>query len=225
MDASEYQPMNLDAENDARHVDSRPEPVEAESTRPGESDQSLLRRTREGEGDAATALYYRYARRLQQLAQRQVGTDLQARVDPESIVQSVFRTFFRRVSEGQYEVPAGDELWKLLLVMALNKIRSKATFHRASKRNVEQTLSLDAAAGTDPGVHSEDEAHWILKLTIDEILERMPDSHRQVVLYRIEGHQVEEIAEKTQKSKRTVERLLQKFRQSLEAEVRGGEEG
>src|SRR2546428_2278489 len=86
------------------------------------SDRSLLGRIRRGQKDAATVLYMRYAERLRALAVAQCSPGLAKRVEPDDIVQSVFRTFFRRVTQGQYDVPAGEELWKLLLVMALNKI-------------------------------------------------------------------------------------------------------
>src|SRR4051812_37943280 len=86
---------------------SEPEPA---------SDRSLLRQFRQGEKDAPTELYLRYAARLRALAEKQSGADLARRVDPEDIVQSVFRTFFRRAAHGQYDVPQGEEIWKLLLV-------------------------------------------------------------------------------------------------------------
>ncbi len=53
-----------------------------------------------------------------------MAPDLAGRVDADDIVQSVFRTFFRRVAKGDYEVPDGEELWKLFLVIALNKVRT-----------------------------------------------------------------------------------------------------
>ncbi len=108
------------------------------------SDRSLLRRFRSGEQDAATEIYVRYARRLQALAARQAGADLASRFDPEDVVQSVFRTFFRRASAGYYEAPAGEELWRLLLVLSLHKVRDLATHHRAQKRDVGRTWSVDA---------------------------------------------------------------------------------
>ena len=72
----------------------------ADRTNPEPSDGSLLRRFRVGEQDAATRLYLRYANRLHGLASKQTGPELQTRLDPEGIVQSVFRTFFRRAKEG-----------------------------------------------------------------------------------------------------------------------------
>jgi RNA polymerase sigma-70 factor (ECF subfamily) len=76
----------------------------------GPTDESLLFRFQRGQSDAATALYLRYAKRLHALVSKQRGADLAARVDPEDIVQSVFRTFFRRAAAGHYVVPQGDEL-------------------------------------------------------------------------------------------------------------------
>ena len=105
------------------------------------SDSSLIRRFRAGEDDAATKLYKRYAERLQRLAQRNTALDLTRRFDAEDVVQSVFRTFFRRVRTGLYDLPAGDELWRLLLVISLNKIRTLAVFHRAQKRSVGSTVA------------------------------------------------------------------------------------
>src|SRR5215831_12425756 len=115
----------------------------SEDTAGGEraSDRSLLRRFQGGQLDAATQLYLRYASRLHALAAAQCGSDLATRVDPEDIVQSVFRTFFRRAAQGHYDVPEEEELWKLFLVIALHKIRDTASYHRAAKRDVAATTT------------------------------------------------------------------------------------
>ena len=156
----------------------------------GPSDRSLLRRLQSGQADAATLLYLRYADRLHALAAAQCGADLAARVDPEDIVQSVFRTFFRRAAEGQYDVPEGEEIWKLLLVIALHKIRSAGDFHRAARRDVRRTASgaaydraLEAAGGRD------EVALTVLCLVIDEILYALPSGHRPIIERRIEGYE------------------------------------
>ena len=108
------------------------------------SDQSLLRRIQSGHSDASTQLYMRYARRLQALVASKSSPDLARRVDAEDIVQSVFRTFFRRAALGDYSVPEGEQLWKLLLVIALNKVRAVGAHHRAAKRDVRQTVGGEA---------------------------------------------------------------------------------
>jgi RNA polymerase sigma-70 factor (ECF subfamily) len=182
------------------------------------SDASLLRRFQAGEEDAATDLYHRYAARLLNLAAAQTSSDLKQRVDPEDIVQSVFRTFFRRASLGEYDVPDGDELWKLFLVIALNKIRAVGTYHKAAKRDVRQTTG-DETSTNAAAVTPDDVAYRTLQMTIGELLAPLPDVHQEIIRMRIDGHEVTEIAGKVGRAKRSVERILQEFRQRLQGQI------
>ena len=180
------------------------------------TDSLLLRRFRGGEADAATELYLRYAERLRALAAGQASAALRRRVDPDDIVQSVFRTFFRRAALGQYEVPSGDDLWKLFLVIGLNKVRKAGAHHTAAKRDVRQTAGgaeYDRAVDATPG--ADEEALAALRLTIAEVLDPLPPSHREIIDLRIAGHEVADIAASTGRSKRSVERILQEFRRQL----------
>jgi RNA polymerase sigma-70 factor (ECF subfamily) len=187
------------------------------------SDRSLLKRFRGGQLDAATALYLRYADRLHELARRQASPDLGTRFDPEDIVQSVFRTFFRRAAQGYYDVPEGEELWKLFLVITLNKIRATGAYHRAAKRDVRATVTgaaFDQAVATRS---SHDEASLTaLRLVIEELLASLPESQRPIIELRIEGYEVAEIARRMKRAKRSVERILQSFRQRLNALLQEG---
>ena len=177
------------------------------------SDRTLLRRFRTGEPDAATELYVRYADRLQALAQAQTSDQLSSRFDPEDVVQSVFRTFFRRASEGFYDVPPGQQLWQLLLVLALNKVRALGVHHRAKKRDVGRTAG---SAGLEAYRGARDETPMrVLSMVIDEVVGELSAVQQQMIQLRIEGHEISQIAEQTQRSKRTVERVLQKLRQRL----------
>lgn len=182
-----------------------------------ESDRTLLNRYRRGEADAATELYFRYAERLRKLARAKASTELQREIDAEDMIQSVFRTFFRRAADGQYDLPEGDELWRLLLVIGLNKIRSLAIYHHAEKRNLDKKIVGESAeiAFLEQG-DSDHVALSILKMTIDEMLVLMPPDYREIVDLRIAGYGVAEIAEKSGRAKRSVERILKEFRQKLD---------
>lgn len=177
------------------------------------TDASLLVRFQTGESNAATELYKRYADRLLNLASARLTPDLKRRLDPEDIVQSVFRTFFRRAALGQYEVPNGEDIWKLFLVIGLNKIRKVAIHHHAAKRDLRMTTGGEVAeqAGCDDG----DIALTALRMTIDELLAPLPRSYREIVELRIEQHEVAEIAARTNRSKRSVERILREFQDRL----------
>ena len=178
------------------------------------TDASLMRRFRGGDDDAATQLYLRYAGRLRAMAAAQSASELASRFDPEDIVQSVFRTFFRRAAAGEYAAPEGDELWKLFLVIGLNKVRGTAAHHKAAKRDIRQTAGGDALVVAANGSREED-LH-VLEMTIEELLTPLPPTHREIIELRIAGHEVADIAGRTGRAKRSVERILHEFRAGLQ---------
>jgi RNA polymerase sigma-70 factor, ECF subfamily len=180
----------------------------------GTSDGSLVRRFQAGEQSAATALFDRYAERVRQLAHPRCSSGYSARFDADDIVQSVFRSFFNGVRRETYQVPADGDLWGLLLVMALNKIRSHVDFHRAAKRAVSRTARQEdledwpLGDGSDPG-------SGFLRVVLDDLMDGLPVSNREIVRLRIDGHEVKEIAALTGRSSRTVERVLHDFRDRI----------
>src|SRR6266404_7278835 len=176
------------------------------------TDHALLDNLRQGDREAATLLYRRYAKRLRQLIRAKSSPALARRLDADDILQSVFHAFFQGAAEGCYEVPAGEELWPLLLVIALNKIRTQGSYHRAAKRDVRLTHSWDDASVAS--LEGEEPLPF-LQLIAEEALERIPPTQREIVELRVAGYEVEEIAQKTGRSKRTVERILQSCRQQL----------
>ena len=183
-----------------------------------EGDHTLLHRFRRGEGDAATEIYLRYAQRLRALASNKTPPALSPRFDADDVVQSVFRTLFRRVTEGMYDVPPGDELWQLLLVIALNKIRGLAIHHRAQKRDAGRTHSIVAAMSRPPAIDDQTSIQ-VLAWVIDDVLDGLPESNRQIVRLRIQGHRAVDIADRTERSQRTVERVLRDFRVELSSKI------
>ena len=177
------------------------------------SDSSLMRGIKGGDDDAAQELFERYAKRLQSLANRQMAREISGRLDAEDVTQSIFRTLFRRLQAGQYSVPQGDSIWRLLVTIALNKIRSVGAYHRAAKRDIRKSSSLDQQT-FDHSTDDELAAH-LLRMTIDELLRDLTESQQQIIHMRLEGNTVTDIAAGTGRSKRTVERTLQGFRQQL----------
>jgi RNA polymerase sigma-70 factor (ECF subfamily) len=180
------------------------------------SDHYLVMRTRAGEQDAATQLYLRYVKRLKSLVRRRCSKELARCAGVEDIVQSVFATFFRRVGEGCYDIPDGDEVWKVLLVIALNKVRTQATYHYAAKRDAHRTIN-GAEALIRLKLHANDRKigteHFQVILT--DVLERLHSRDAILVRLRIDGFSVGEIARKMERSKRTVERVIHETRQTL----------
>ncbi len=197
-----------------------PDNVSPADPGPPPGDRTLLRRLRGGSEDAATELYLRYAKRLRGLIRAQCSPQVQRRIAPEDLVQSVFRRFFRRVQQGDYDVPAGEELWGLFLIIALNRVRSEESYQRAGMRDVRRTVdgentSLDAPAQYD------ETSLLVLQLTVADALDQLPLAQREMLELRIQGHEVAEIARRTGRAKRTVERNLQEVRAHLRTLLEG----
>ena len=171
-----------------------------------DSDHQLLERFRGGDGEAATELYLRYARRVRNLAKARCSPAVSRRLDPDDVVQSVFRRFFEHAQRGGFHVPAGKDLWNLILVIALNRIRA-AEASCALERRTPPAAGPDAAPAGP--------LSW--EGAIDEVLELFPPDCRPIVELRVRGHEVEEIAERTGRSRRTVERVLGTARERLRA--------
>src|SRR4051812_50153349 len=94
-------------------------------------DRDLLDRFQRGDREAAAQLYERYAERLRALTRRKSSTALACRLDPDDIVQSVFRNFFQAARTGGDDIPPRAGLWELLFVVAPNKNCARGPLHRA----------------------------------------------------------------------------------------------
>lgn len=168
-------------------------------------DDALLRFTRDGDQEAAAALYRRYAGRLQRLVASRLPGAVAARLDPEDVVQSVFRVFYEGVREREYHVPADGELWNLLSALAASKLRDRVAYHRAACRDAARTTP-DADPDHTPAPADDHTA--ALRLVVDEYLGNLPEPARTVVGLRMTGHTPAEVAAHTGWSVRTVERIL-----------------
>src|SRR4051812_35389205 len=88
----------------------------------------LLDRLHAGDQDAAREVHRLYTPRLVALARVQFTPAVLQRADPESVVQSVFRSFFRRERDGQFDLGNWDGLWGLLSVITLRKCANRTRY-------------------------------------------------------------------------------------------------
>ena len=178
------------------------------------TDKSLVVMVRDGDEDAAEALYDRYARRVFGLVRSKLGARLSAMTEPEDIVQSVFKSMFRGMQAGNYDAPPGTTLWNLLAVIAVRKLSNKASHHSAKRRDASRNVPLDAELdGVGPAIDLASAEFF--QVCIQESLELLRPLHRKILSLRIQGHSIDEIRDLTGRSRRTVERSLQKSRELL----------
>ncbi len=187
-------------------------PSESDSGGLSQTDRSLVVLVRGGDEDAATALYERYARRVFGLVEAQLGDRLRANTEPEDVVQSVFKSMFRGVQSGHYDAPPGTTLWNLLAVIAVHKLRRKAGHHSAQCRDSRRNVSLEVI---EEGISFDQSSIEFLEVSVRETLELLRPLDRDILSLRIQRYTVDEISEETGRSRRTVERSLQRSRERL----------
>jgi RNA polymerase sigma-70 factor (ECF subfamily) len=150
----------------------------------------LLTRVRAGDQRAATDLVRRLEPELRRAVRVRLGDPrLRRVVDSVDICQSVLANFFVRVRLGEFDLAQPEQLLRLLLTMARNKLQDRARRQQAQKRDQRRLEGqadgdLDALAGAapEPGrvVACRDLLDEVRKLLSDE--ERLLADHRALGL-------------------------------------------
>ncbi len=182
----------------------------------------LVSRWRKGDQDAAKQLFDRYASRLVALARRQISQRLASRLDPEDVVQSVFRSFFCRVKAGKFRIEEQDDLGKLLVRITVNKTLRKVEYHRAAKRDPSQeVIQGDHASDDLLQVLDRDptpEAVVAFVDQLDHFLNQLRPEERQILELRFQGYTNGEITKKLGIYDRKIRRLIERVRGLAEQE-------
>jgi RNA polymerase sigma-70 factor (ECF subfamily) len=177
----------------------------------------LIRGLQADDPQAAETLFRRYADRLVRLAEAHLSRRLAGRIDGEDVVQSVFRTFFRRGANGEFRIDTSAHLWRLLVTITVRKAQAHGRRHSAGRRHVAAELpgghaGLGEAPGRDPGPA---EAAMLVD-QIEALLQGLPPLYGEVLRLRLEGHAVADIAPQLGVSRQTVYRTLNLLGQRLE---------
>jgi RNA polymerase sigma-70 factor (ECF subfamily) len=149
----------------------------------------FIRRIRAGDERAAEELVRHY----EPLIRREVRLHLEDRrlyrlFDSMDVCQSVLASFFVRTAAGQYDLERPEQVLKLLVTMARNKLASAArSEHRQRRDHRRRTgegatgLETVAAAGPSP---SEQLAG---KELLDRVRRALSDEEKQLVELRSQG--------------------------------------
>ena len=164
----------------------------------------LVERAQSGDPDALNALFQRYHQTMVEMARRKLGPRLRLKEDPDDLAQTTFREATRDFS--QYRYRGEGSLLRWLIQILHNKIRDKAEFYSAGKRDVsrERNLETDNAPTEGPrDVMSEDlsvtqvvqrdENFELLRESIGELSD---DHRRAITLVFFEGLSLRDAGER-----------------------------
>jgi RNA polymerase sigma-70 factor (ECF subfamily) len=185
------------------------------------SDESFIDlqvRLRGGDATAGAEIFSRYRESLIRLAApRLVGT-LRTKVDPEDVVQSAFRSFFRAEAESGFALAGWGDLWSLLVTITLRKCRHQVRQFLAAKRDVRREAGAsDSLAGwqavaADP---TPEEAAEFADI-VERLLGGLDDRGRRIALLSLEGRSPAEISPHVGLTERSVYRQLDRIRDRLQ---------
>jgi len=112
----------------------------------------LLRRVREGDQDAAVELVRRYESAIRRAVRiKLVDSRLKGVLDSMDVCQSVMGSFFYRAALGQYELEKPEDLVRLLVTMARNKLTDQVRRQATERRGKGMARRDDAGALDLPG--------------------------------------------------------------------------
>ena len=184
--------------------------------------QVLVDRCRQGDGGAARELFDRYVDRLVAVARRRLSRPITSRVDPEDVVQSVFRTFFGRLRAGQFHLDQQNDLCKLLVRITVNKALQQVAFQKAAKRDPAQEAHTgdpdqDQVLELLAREPAPEEAVAFLD-QLEHFLTQLDPQERRILEMRLQGYSNEDICQELGIYDRKIRRVLERLRGLAEQE-------
>jgi RNA polymerase sigma-70 factor (ECF subfamily) len=172
--------------------------------------------------DPAGDLFQRFARRLIGLARTHVDARLHHKIDPEDVVQSVYKSFLLRYKELPMDDESAGGLWSLLTLITLRKCADRVRYHNAECRDINR----EAQATTDTdriepwrevvGREPTPEQAAVLAETVEAVLGGLTTLERPVVELSLQGYSTQEISEQLGRAERSIRRLRERVRRQLE---------
>lgn len=173
-----------------------------------ESDETgkLVTRAKSGDVQALNELFARYHQMMVELARRKIGARLRLKEEPDDLAQTTFREATRDFHN--YEYRGEGSLVRWLVQILQNKIRDKAEYYAASKRDVGRERGMEIASDNDAdSVRTMEPPSKDLSVTMQisrgenfeflrKALEELTPEHRQAItLVFFEGRQLRDAGE------------------------------
>ncbi|MEP3480591.1 MAG: ECF-type sigma factor [Fuerstiella sp.] len=186
----------------------------------------LMKQWQAGDEQAAEIMFNRYVNRLVGLARTRLSGQMKRRVEPEDVVMSAYRSFFRKAGDGQFTLGETGDLWKLLAAITMNKVRGQVEFHTAKKRGISAETSVGGKSEfrVRPEVVADEPSPEDAAAIVEEleaVMQGLDATQRRILELSLQDMSETEISAEVQRSGRTVRRTLLQIRSDLETRLQG----
>lgn len=182
--------------------------------------EQVMARLRAGDPAAASDIFHRFAQRLLALARVRLDGRMRQKMDPEDVLQSVFRSFFSRQADGQFDLANWESLWGMLTAITVRKCGRRINYFRAARRDVQREVAPlagnDVHAGWEAlaGEPTPSEAAMLTE-TLEQLMRQLDDQQRHILSLSLQGSTTLQISEQVGCTERTVRRVLERVRKQL----------
>lgn len=155
----------------------------------------LMAKVRGGDQAAAAELVRRYEAVVRRTVRvRLLNTRLRRALDSIDLVQSVLGSFFVRVAVGQYAVETPEDLTRLLVRMAQNKVTDHVRREQADRRDIRRVADTDSQIGKAYAGGGTPSEFVSGKELLEEFRRRMTPEERELAEQRAQGREWVDIA-------------------------------
>lgn len=166
---------------------------------PEEGFRDMMQRVRSGDEQAAAELVRLYEPEIRRAVRvRHTDPALRRTLDSMDITQSVLGNFFVRAAAGQFELDHPDQLLRLLVTMARNRLFDQARRQQAGRRN-NKRLAAGGQEQLDQVADRQDSPSQqvVLKELLHKLRESLTEQERLLADQRAAGREWADIAAET----------------------------
>lgn len=186
---------------------------------------------KEGDEDAAHALWHRYFQRLVGLARQRLHDNQRRVSDEEDVAIDAFKSLCEGAERGDYQdLRDREELWRLLATITARKAGQLIRHHSREKRGAGKVRgdSLfgehngEAKPGFDglPGDEPTPDFLYQLVEERERMLSQLQNGELQkIAQWKLDGWDTEEIASKLGMTRRSVQRKMERIRIAWKSEL------
>lgn len=200
---------------------------------PASSDdwERLIEGLKSGDEAVLREFHAEFGPMLHGIADSRLAPGMRRRFDADDVVQSAFRTFFRRAQIGYFKFEDNQRLWNLMCAITLTKLREKARFHTRQSRSVKREQSVEGA-GKSAHARSELESRQPTPAesvdfadAFEALLGSLDEMEQKLVDLKLQDLTNDEVAETLGVSERTVRRMLNRLQEKIEDALKGDDAG